>query len=963
MKKRILSLFLVAVMLVSHVPATPAQAHGSTDPEALIAKQYDAFIATLKPGGASEGPMELVMHSIGGGGNLELGPKNEITRTILHSALMRETVINTAASLCRTAGAVFGTDTAAIGGNIRWYQNSMGYSLGACVDNGNSILEDDPPRIPNFSLEENHFQGTANSYDEALFLVVGDSRSRISFQPQQITADTIRYRVTIRVTDTFDFNNSAYYDGDDQSLESFLTWVGKFLALGLLTTFDWGVTVEFDLEMPNLCAHTSHNYAWEFDGKSDLVSVASGEFENNPLTKWDGSVDETGQFQKTWYNTTVPMRLLHDRPWVLEFRCMGRGDFVLADSKTSQHGTHLRRNRNSLFFYTVKHDSGQSSRVEHFGRNYAETTGFVWSQMHTFVLENRVNPDGSNMVYLLVNGVELGAMDRFYSQGVYQGTSKDWMNGRDLIYGFIGSFHYPLQNLSLEYIKVWENGRDNGVFSYMTEKSVEPTCTADGGILNTCTLCGAEFLTDVVPATGHDFEDWKTVKEPSCTAEGQLERRCRTCGHRERKSVAMIDHDYVKSVTAPGCVEGGYTTYTCSCGDSYVVDYTDALGHDFTEWQVSEAPNCTESGLEERWCERCGHRERRAADPLGHRYTSEVIEPGCTVGGYTLHTCACGDSYRSDFTNPRGHRYEAVITEPGCIAGGFTTYTCDCGDSYRSDFTTPTGHRYEATVTEPGCTAGGYTTYSCHCGDSYRSDFTTPTGHRYEAAITEPGCTAGGYTTYTCHCGESYVSDYVNPVGHCYSEGVCARCGEIDPNYQKPVENPFTDVPQNSFYFEPVLWAMQNGITSGASADTFNPDGQCLRAQVVTFLWRAAGSPEPSSGENPFADVRETDFYYQAVLWAVEQGITTGADATHFNPLGVCNRAQVVTFLYRAFCNPAVESSGNPFSDVPASAWYAAPVLWAVEKGITNGLTADTFGPDSPCNRAQVVTFLYRAYN
>ena len=424
----------------------------------------------------------------------------------------------------------------------------------------------------------------------------------------------------------------------------------------------------------------------------------------------------------------------------------------------------------------------------------------------------------------------------------------------------------------------------------------------------------------------------------------------------------MIDHDYVKSVTAPGCVESGYTTYTCSCGDSYVADYTDALGHDFTEWNVTEAPNCTEPGLEERWCERCGHRESRAADPLGHRYTSEVIAPGCTVGGYTLHTCACGDSYRSDFTNPRGHRYEAVITEPGCVAGGFTTYTCDCGDSYRSDFTTPTGHRYEAVVTAPGCTTGGYTTYSCHCGDSYRSDFTTPTGHRYEAVVTAPGCIAGGYTTYTCHCGESYVSDYVNPVGHCYSDGICERCGADDPNYQKPVENPFTDVPQNSFYFDPVLWAVEKGITSGASADTFNPDGQCLRAQVVTFLWRAAGSPEPSSGENPFVDVQETDFYYKAVLWAVEQGITTGADATHFNPLGVCNRAQVVTFLYRAFCNPAVESSGNPFSDVPANAWYAAPVLWAVEKGITNGLTADTFGPDSPCNRAQVVTFLYRAY-
>ena len=176
-------------------------------------------------------------------------------------------------------------------------------------------------------------------------------------------------------------------------------------------------------------------------------------------------------------------------------------------------------------------------------------------------------------------------------------------------------------------------------------------------------------------------------------------------------------------------------------------------------------------------------------------------------------------------------------------------------------------------------------------------------------------------------------------------------------------ENPFSDVPVDAFFYDPVLWAVEQGITSGTSGTTFSPNDSCMRAHVVTFLWRAAGSPSPESTVNPFEDVKPEDFYYKAVLWAVENGITTGTDATHFSPFGICNRAQVVTFLHRAFGSPDASASDNPFTDVPTDTWYAAPVLWAVENGITNGLSATEFGPDTPCNRAQVVTFLYRAYN
>ena len=176
------------------------------------------------------------------------------------------------------------------------------------------------------------------------------------------------------------------------------------------------------------------------------------------------------------------------------------------------------------------------------------------------------------------------------------------------------------------------------------------------------------------------------------------------------------------------------------------------------------------------------------------------------------------------------------------------------------------------------------------------------------------------------------------------------------------VGNPFSDVLWDSFFYEPVLWALENNITTGTSATTFGPTGECLRAHVVTFLWRAAGCPEPTSTENPFVDVKEGDFFHKAVLWAVENGITNGVDATHFGPTVPCNRAQVVTFLYRAMQSPAVGTAACPFTDVVRGEWYEPAVLWAVENGITNGLSADTFGVETTCNRAQVVTFLYRTY-
>ena len=164
-------------------------------------------------------------------------------------------------------------------------------------------------------------------------------------------------------------------------------------------------------------------------------------------------------------------------------------------------------------------------------------------------------------------------------------------------------------------------------------------------------------------------------------------------------------------------------------------------------------------------------------------------------------------------------------------------------------------------------------------------------------------------------------------------------------------------------YHDSVLWAYchEPQITSGYDDGSFRPDQVCTRAQVVTFLWRAAGEPEPNLKLNPFRDVSESAYYYKAVLWALENGVTTGNSASTFNPNGECTRAQVVTFLWRAAGEPEPSSTANPFRDVSSSAYYCKAVLWALENGITTGNTSTTFNPTGKCTRAHVVTFLSRA--
>ena len=189
---------------------------------------------------------------------------------------------------------------------------------------------------------------------------------------------------------------------------------------------------------------------------------------------------------------------------------------------------------------------------------------------------------------------------------------------------------------------------------------------------------------------------------------------------------------------------------------------------------------------------------------------------------------------------------------------------------------------------------------------------------------------------------------------------------ETPPEPPRPVETvkPFTDVPVTAYYADAVRWALDSEITTGTSATAFSPNAGCTRAQVVTFLWRTVGSPAPVTEGNPFTDVVPGSYYYDAVLWAVENGITRGTSDTAFSPDRTCTRAQIITFLWRADGAESWSFEGDGFfTDVSAQDYFYSAVVWAMAYEITTGTSAFAFSPDATCTRGQVVTFLYRAVN
>ncbi len=444
-------------------------------------------------------------------------------------------------------------------------------------------------------------------------------------------------------------------------------------------------------------------------------------------------------------------------------------------------------------------------------------------------------------------------------------------------------------------------------------------------------------------------------------------------------------------------VSGDATTaqhkLTCSkCG------YKEAVACSFGAPNRVEIDSCDSIGTDRITCEVCRYHIDTPVDEIkGHSWSAVWYQDAEAHKHYKLCLNGCGT--KNEVTDCSGWVWNNVATKNGskhtcptcnrvvacdwadhpnefqanCTEDAYDIYKCasGCGATYKVVHAgTATGHKYDNS-----CDA------SCNvCGA------TRPIEHKYDNSC-DTTCNVCGVTRTITHTYTNSCDIYCNICGvsraggHKFGEYVynndatteadgtktrtCSVCGEKDTivatgTKLKPTIT-FVDVKAGEFYATPVQWAVENGITNGTSATTFSPNAPCTRGQIVTFLWRAAGSPEPQTTKNPFTDVKSSEYYYKAVLWAVEKGITNGTSATTFSPNATCTRGQVVTFLWRAKGKPAVSGS-NPFKDVKAGEYYTEAVVWAVKNGITNGTSATTFGPNDNCTRSQIVTFLYRAY-
>ena len=370
-----------------------------------------------------------------------------------------------------------------------------------------------------------------------------------------------------------------------------------------------------------------------------------------------------------------------------------------------------------------------------------------------------------------------------------------------------------------------------------------------------------------------------------------------------------------------------------------------------------------------------------------HNYASKVVQPTCTAQGYTMHTCSCGNSYKDSYVNALGHSY----------SGGACTR---CGQK-DPNYTQTSGVRYvlsDGVLTVSGsgeCTNAWMNNYSPNnvtkivigsgitsigkaafqgCAYVKSVDIANGVTKICRGAFTQ--CWAlesviiptSVNTIEMTAFGNAISGSTMNDVYYCGSAAQWGRISIGEHNdsllkasfhYNYDPNMSFTDVAAGSYCYDAVQWAVANGITNGTDATHFSPNAGCTRGQVVTFLWRAAGEPVVS-GNVGFVDVAAGSYCYNAVQWAVAKGITKGTDTTHFSPNATCTRGQVVTFMYRAEGEPAVGGS-NGFVDVAAGSYCYNAVQWAVANGITKGTDATHFSPNATCTRGQVVTFLYRA--
>ena len=530
------------------------------------------------------------------------------------------------------------------------------------------------------------------------------------------------------------------------------------------------------------------------------------------------------------------------------------------------------------------------------------------------------------------------------------------------------STYFDMDEISAEYGEIDSDSQDNdndefmwsavfvdtlsmdhlagGSHSY-SQVTVDPFCGRDGFTENRCSICGAiEAGTRVVDEgsacdhhyihfdetyyTKDDNDNWNTGDCYVCTICGSAVSEPVEPTKNEQESQEDFEErqaEYVEEKAAYDAIaESAGHVYTSSSADSVT-------------WNTDESGSIVSATVAVNTHMVCDPCEGKELDVLQKEETSVDLSEDVTLNDIDKKaTGKCEEgltvTYTATGTTEAGTKLSASKTEK-TEAGGH-----DLKGKFNWE-KNQTTHEATATSVQVTCTRD--------CGTEFVVD--EPTTVKDEAQSKAATRKEEGVNVFTA---TAVVKD---------QDG--KEVGKVTDTVKMPIPalgNPFEDVAEDAYYYDAVLWAYDNGITQGKDDTHFLPNNICNRAQVVTFFWRAMGEPEPESTVNPFVDVAEDAYYYKAVLWAYYKGVTTGKDETHFQPNATVTRSQVVTFMYRNEGEPAVKTTENPFVDVTEDKYYYNAVLWAYENDITTGKDDTHFLPGDECKRCQVVTFLYRAY-
>ena len=753
-------------------------------------------------------------------------------------------------------------------------------------------------------------------------------------------------------TVTYNANGGSFKNGSDPIKQSvtaelpkatragyaFVGWFdraagGNKIASALDTAIPSGM--QDDLNGTTLYAHWTHTFTWNFnsdmnaiDADGNVIITVSDKHGSTTLND-----DNTVKFNDYQGKLSTPFTLDPTQNWRVEWKekNQAKENMLFSSTATREKGmTYIFLYEPSIYMGTYNDTTGGTKYINFGGPAYQKDP--TSNEYSVVKLENNYDKaTETSLVTLSVDGeqvfAKLNTQGRYGSHGSSLTASDyeqyaleklnftfNYLGGCNLNTGAgVGKENWLLRN-TFEYIKVTLG--DDHTHTYGTTYSSDST-----GHWKTCTECGANG----------EFSK-HTGGTATCTAKAV----CETC---DQPYGELGAHKLTKTdAKAATCTEAGNEAYwTCSgCGkyfsdengtneiekDSWVLK---TLGHDMTKTDAKEA-TCTEDGNNEYYtCSRCGG-----------VFKDEAGTQATTVEAETLKKLG------HDWSNKDGicavcHTKCDRVHKPGT--------TCSVCHKYTSYPYVPGAPTYPATA--PAAPNGTVAVSPANASKGANVTVTVKPNEGYELgslAVKD----ASGDLLPLADLGNGKFG-FVMP----------ASKVSVEAEFVKTAATSFADVPANAYFADAVKWAVDKGITNGLSDTMFGPYESCTRTQIVTFLWRAAGSPEPKTASS-FTDVPASAYYAKAVAWAIENGITNGMTETTFAPNATCTRGQSVTFLYRALKGSASGSAN--FTDVKSDTFYADAINWAVANNVTNGTSNTTFSPNADCTRAEIVTFLYRAY-